>query len=157
MWTTPPYCLISGQQKGILNVIDSDILTGNKNSDHIESILELWCAVSIDPHARTAAEFSAFAEVHGFHWVAEGVAATRLDLDERDLVSASHDEVDIAVSAAKAMRDKLPSCAAHPPRGDSFAQQPECLSLFRHGLTLSRSDGTCVTRSAQANSNERGA
>jgi hypothetical protein len=28
MWTTPLHCLISGQLKGILDMVHSDILTG---------------------------------------------------------------------------------------------------------------------------------
>ncbi len=38
MWTTPLHCLISGQQEGILDVLNSDILTGNEDPDHIEPI-----------------------------------------------------------------------------------------------------------------------
>jgi len=155
MWTTPLHCLISGQQEGILYMMNSDILTGNEDSDHIEPIDQFWSAVSIHPNAGAAAEFASFPEVHCFDRMAEGLAASCLYFHERDLVAASHDEVDIAMSAAETMRDKFPSLASHPSCGDSFAQQSERLSLFRHGRTLSRSPATCVTRTAQADSIER--
>jgi len=157
MWTTPRHCLISGQQEGILDVHDSDILTGNEDSDHIEPIDELWSAVSIHPNTSAPAEFPTFAEVDRFHRMAEGIASSGFHFHECDLVAASHDEVDIAMPAAETMGDKFPSVASHPARGNAFAQQPERLSLFRHGRTLSRSLATCVTRTAQADSNERDA
>ena len=155
MWTTPLHCLISGQQEGILDVLNSDILTGNKNSDHIKPIAQLGSAVSIHPNAGASAEFAALAEVYGFNRMAEGFAPSRLHFHERDLVSASHDEIDIAMPTAETVRDEHPSVASHPSCGDAFAQQSERLSLFRHGRTLSRLVATCVTRTAQAESNER--
>ncbi|MEY4857684.1 MAG: hypothetical protein RL409_2801 [Gemmatimonadota bacterium] len=40
MWTTPPRCLISGQHEGVHDMVHSDILTGNENSDHVEPITQ---------------------------------------------------------------------------------------------------------------------
>jgi hypothetical protein len=55
------------------------------------------------------------------------------------------------------MRDELPALTPHPAGGDALAQQPQSLSLFRHGRTLSPSPTTCGTETAQADSIERGA
>jgi hypothetical protein len=55
------------------------------------------------------------------------------------------------------MRDELPAIATHPAGGDALAQQPQSLSLFRHGRTLAPPPTTCGTGTARAHSNERGA
>ena len=132
-----------------------DILPDEEDSDHIEPISQLRSTVSIHPNTGAPAEFPALPEVDRLERVSERVAPTRLHFHERDIVSASHDEVDVAMPATEAMRDELPSITSHPSGGDAFAQQPECLSLFRHGRTIWRVPESCVTRTVRAVSNKR--
>ena len=157
MWTTPLRCLISGQQESVLNVLNSDIMTGNQNSNHVEPICQFWGAVSIHPDAGAAAQFPALPKMNSLNRMTERFATSRLHFHERHFIAPSHDEVDIAMPAAETMRDERPSVAPHPSRGNTFAQQSECLSLLGHGRTLLRSPGTCVTRTARATLNERSA
>lgn len=138
-------------------MVNPDVLTGYENTDHVEPIGELRAAVSIHPNTSTAAKFSAFAEVDRFHRLPKGLAAPRLDFHERNLLPPSHDEVDIAMPAAEPMRDELPAVTPHPAGGDTLAQQPQSLSLFRHERTVSPSPTMCGTGTARADSNERGA
>ena len=91
MWTTPLPKLFSGQEESTLHVLDSDIMTGNEDPDHIEAIGQLRSAVSIHPHTGATAEFPALPEVHRLEWVSERLASPRLHLHERDVVPAFHD------------------------------------------------------------------
>lgn len=100
----------------------SDILTGNKDSDHVKAISQLGSTVSIHPNAGASAEFPALPEVHGLDGVAERFSAPRLHFHERDVVPAPHDQVDIAMPAAEAMRNELPAVASHPSCSNAFAQ-----------------------------------
>ena len=93
-------------------MLNSDILSGNEDSDHIEAICQLRSAVSIHPHAGAAAEFPALPEVHRLDWLSERLTSPRLHLHERDVVPASHDQVNIAVSAAESMSHELPADTA---------------------------------------------
>jgi hypothetical protein len=88
--------------------------------------------------------------VHRLERTAEVVAAPRLDLDERHFASALHHQVDVAMSAAKAMRDDAPAMLLHPAGGDALAQQPESLSLSCHGRSVPRRRDRAVTKASRA-------
>lgn len=129
---------ISGQIEGVGDVSYTDILPDYKHSDHIEPILKHRRTMPIDPNACRSTEFPALAVVHRFDGRPEPVAAARLDLDERDLVLSTHNEIDIAVPTAKSMRNHLPPLPYKPTGGDALTKQTEILTRFRHGASLSR-------------------
>ncbi len=154
MWTTARDCLILGQLKGIRHVLNPDILTGNEDSDHVEAVGELRGAVPVDPDPSTSAQFTTLAMMHRLDRLTESIAATGLHLHERDLIATPHHQIDIAMSAAKPMRDECPPFAEQPTCGDPLAQQSECLSLFRHGRTVQRDHRCRVTRKTHAYSSQ---
>ena len=94
--------------------------------------------MSIHPNAGAPAEFPLLSVVDRLDRVSERFASSRLHFDEGDFIATLHDKVDIPMAAAEAMRHELPPVAPHPTRGDTFAQQPKRLSLFRHGRRISR-------------------
>ncbi len=109
----------------------------NKDPDDVESVILTAFSVPIDPDSGRSAQLPPFAKVHRLQRRAESNPATSLDLDERDRVTTPHDQVDIAMTAAKPMRDHVPSVALQPSRGDPLTLQSEGLSLFRHDDTVS--------------------
>lgn len=115
---------------------DSNSTVRKQDTNDVKTVGELRRSVSIHPDFGRSAQLALLAKVHGLHGRAEFGAAARLHFHKRDVIRASHDEVDIAMSAAKAMRDDVPTLATHPTRRDTFALQSECLSLFRHGATI---------------------
>mgnify|MGYP001271707478 CR=1 FL=1 len=92
----------------------------------------------IDPHAGGPTELPLLSEVHRLDRRAELIAPAGFHLDKRDVTLALHDQIDIAMSTAKSMRDHTPSVATHPARRNTFAQQPKRLSLFGHGPMIMR-------------------
>ncbi|MEY4857685.1 MAG: hypothetical protein RL409_2802 [Gemmatimonadota bacterium] len=75
----------------------------------------------IHPNASAPAEFPLLSVVDRLDRVSERLASSRLYFDEGDFISTLHDEVDIAMAAAEAMRHELPPVAPHPTRGNPFA------------------------------------
>ena len=94
--------------------------------------------------------------MHRLHRRAERVAATRLDFDERHRGATLHDQIDIAMPAAESMVEQTPTITQQPARRDTFALQPKCLSLFRHGDTLTRSRRIAAPESRTAGHHRAG-
>lgn len=135
----------SERQRGLLtdqkcrrNVPNSDVLPDNQHSDHVEAVRIARRAESICPHAGAPDELPTLPGGDRLDRMPEGFPAPRLHFDECDFAIASHDEIDIAMSAAKAMREQFPSIASEPTRRNAFTKQPECLSLSCHGGSVVR-------------------
>lgn len=60
--------------------------------------------------------------MHGMHRSAKLLAAPCLHLNERDQLTALHDEIEVAMSATKAMCHEGPACAQQIAGGDAFAE-----------------------------------
>lgn len=121
MWTTPLNCLISRQSKCVRNVVYSDILTGNQNANNIEPVGKVGSTVSVHPHAGTAPQLPLLAIMHGLDRMPERFTATRLHLNERDFITAAHDQIDVAVPTPKPMGHKRPSVTQQPTSRDPLA------------------------------------
>ncbi len=114
----------------------ADSLPDNQDPDHIEPIIHPGRAVPISPNPGGADQFPLLAGVDGFNRRAEGMAASGLDLDECDVRSAPHHEVNIPMSVAKAVRDQLPPVADHPACRNALTEQSELMPSLCHGPSV---------------------
>ncbi len=117
----------------------------NQDTYDVKSVGKRLIAVPVDPDLGRFCQLPPLSVVDRIYWRSEGLAATRFDLNESDLVITPHDEIDITMSTAKAMGDDGPSFAQQPSGGDAFALQAKCLSLFRHVEHDKCVFGKCIT------------
>jgi hypothetical protein len=130
-------------------VSDSDVLTGNQHADHVEPVRGRVGSEAVHPDPRRPAKFPLLAEPYRPHGTAERVPAAGLDLHEGHFLAPPDHEVDVAMSAAKAMRNDAPPLTLHPARGDALAQKSQCLSMIRHGASIARADAPPITESSR--------
>jgi hypothetical protein len=113
-------------------VLDAHRIARNQDTDDIKSVRKTGCAMSVYPDLRGPNQLPALSPMHCGHGRPKLLPPSRLDFDKRDGVVATHNEIEIAMTATKPMRNQRPPIAPHPSRGDTFSLQSECLSLFRH-------------------------
>ena len=80
--------------------------------DRIESVLQMLGAESRDPDASDVLNLAALFPRHGFQRMPVTAACTRLDLDERDGVGATYDDVDFLAIHAVAPLEDVPALGA---------------------------------------------
>ena len=127
-----------------------NMVARNQHAEDVEPVFEVRCAESIDPNLGRPAEFPTFPVVDCLDWRPERRSSSSLDLDERHDPIATHDEVDVPMTAPKPMRDYDPSIATQPARRDSLTLQPKCLSLLCHGPTVQQFRETPSPKSRNA-------
>ena len=75
----------------------------------------------VDPDLGGLGQLALLSMVDRFDRRTKRIASARLHFDKGDLVVALHNEIDIAMPTAKAMRYHSPPIAQHPFRRDAFA------------------------------------
>lgn len=125
----------------------SDPLVGHQDAKNIELVAQPCFTVPIDPDSRGAAEFALFSWVYCLDRGTEIHTAAGFDLDERDGIVFSDDQVDIAMPGSESMGQNPPSRLAQPSRGYSFPQEPEGLSLACHGHHNTATSQRSITNS----------
>lgn len=93
----------------------------NQYANDMKSVNKSCCAVPIDPDLRASDQFAALPPVHGLDRRSEPFAAPSLHFDEGNFITATHDQIEITMPAPKTMRDKCPTIATQPARGDTFS------------------------------------
>lgn len=148
-------CPNSGQPEGIGDVAYADSLPDYQHTDHVEPVQQATRSMTIDPNLGRTFQLPTLAVVDRLDRGAELIATPGLDLYERHFVVATHDQIDIAMAAAKTVRNDLPPLSHEPTRRDAFTKEPEILSRFRHGASLSPPSDKSRTTSSPAVPYER--
>lgn len=126
----------SRDPKRVLHVLHKDPLPCDQHPNDIEPIRFFRATVTVDPHAGTASEFALLAIVHRFDRITELRTAARFHFDERDECIATHDEIDITVSAAEATVHDAPAFAREPSLCDAFSEFADTLIVLGHATNV---------------------
>lgn len=154
MWTTPSFWRLRDRER-VGDMAYPNVGPRDQNSNHIKAIRHVWGPETVDPDVGGLGQFAPFPGVDSFDRPAEFGAATGLDLHERDLVPAPHDQIEVTVATPEPVRDQLPSVAHEPARGDAFTKEPKGLSLWRHVLTVTISWVMFFTKTTRVGRFER--
>src|ERR1700681_2868989 len=97
----------------------------DKDSDHVESVLQAGLAVARDPDQRRPGELTLLPMVNRGHGIPIFVPVTCLDLDEGNRVPALDDKVDVAMARSETTVHDRPAADPAPPLGHPLAAGPE--------------------------------
>lgn len=99
----------------------------DQHADHVEPVVIRLPSVPVDPHHGGTLQLSAFPMVDRLHRSSEVRALPGFDFDECDRAIPLDDQIDVAMTAAKAPLDYPPATPSKPPLRDSLSELPERL------------------------------
>lgn len=111
----------------VLDMADPNCGAIDQHADHVEPVIIRVPSVPVDPHHGGALQLLALPIVDRLHRSSEVRPFACLDFNKCDRAIPLHDQIDVAVAAAKAPLDYPPTALTKPTLRDSLSELPERL------------------------------